>query len=222
MLRFHISILSPFFKNIYKISSTAKKASLLNLSVPFLQYDTFYTQHNLSVSGYLEKVMRFTIINFISSPEIGFLKTMNGKVNKARTKLIFEFLDPDEVEPTTNQKFSEILKDLPAIKKFASGILIPKGYIWPVDKENYLGNPTTLVADAHKLGLEVYASGFANDVLGSYNYSYDPTNEYLQFIGNSQFSVDGLLTDFSPTASNTIGKLILTTAVLCNIISEKN
>ncbi|XP_022750227.1 glycerophosphodiester phosphodiesterase GDPDL6-like [Durio zibethinus] len=169
-----------------------------------VQYDAFYTEHKLSVSGYLEKAMRFMGINFISSPEIGFLKNMNTKINKARTKLIFKFLDPDVVEPTTNQTYSAILKDLTAIKQFASGILVPKGYIWPVDTNKYLGNPTTLVADAHKLGLEVYASGFANDMPGSYNYSCDPTTEYLQFIDNPQFSVDGLLTDFSPTASTTI------------------
>ncbi|XP_022756339.1 glycerophosphodiester phosphodiesterase GDPDL6-like [Durio zibethinus] len=180
---------------------TGLKPSVFWLNV---QYDAFCTEHKLSVSGYLEKAMRFMGINFISSPEIGFLKNMNGKVNRARTKLIFEFLDPDVVEPTTNQKYSAILNDLSAIKQFASGILVPKGYIWPVDANKYLGNPTTLVADAHKLGLEVYASGFANDVPGSYNYSYDPTTEYLQFIDNPQYSVDGLLTDFSPTASNAI------------------
>ncbi|XP_021276265.1 glycerophosphodiester phosphodiesterase GDPDL7 isoform X2 [Herrania umbratica] len=169
-----------------------------------VQYDAFYTEHKLSVSGYLEKAMRFMGINFISSPEIGFLKNMNGKVNRARTKLIFQALDPDVVEPTTKQTYGAILKDLAAIKTFASGILVPKGYIWPVNTNKYLGNPTTLVADAHKLGLEVYASGFANDMPASYNYSYDPTTEYLQFIDSPQFSVDGLLTDFSPTASATI------------------
>ncbi|XP_022728843.1 glycerophosphodiester phosphodiesterase GDPDL7-like [Durio zibethinus] len=173
-----------------------------------VQYDAFYTEHKLSVSGYLEKAMRFMGINFISSPEIGFLKNINGKINRVRTKLIFEFLDPDVVEPTTKQTYSSILKDLSTIKTFASGILVPKGYIWPVDANNYLGNPTTLVADAHKLGLEVYASGFANDMPGSYSYSYDPTAEYLQFIDNPQFTVDGLLTDFSPTATNAIGELI--------------
>ncbi|XP_007011972.2 PREDICTED: glycerophosphodiester phosphodiesterase GDPDL7 [Theobroma cacao] len=169
-----------------------------------VQYDAFYTEHKLSVSGYLEKAMRFMGINFISSPEIGFLKNMNGKVNRARTKLIFQVLDPDVVEPTTKQTYGAILKDLAAIKTYASGILVPKGYIWPVNTNKYLGNPTTLVADAHKLGLEVYASGFANDMPASYNYSYDPTTEYLQFIDSPQFSVDGLLTDFSPTASATI------------------
>ncbi|KAK8697197.1 hypothetical protein V6N13_113349 [Hibiscus sabdariffa] len=169
-----------------------------------VQYDVFYTEHNLSVSMYLEHERRVMGIDYISSPELGFLMRMRGKVNKAETKLVFEFLDPDVVEPTTKQKYSAILNNLSAIKLFVSGILVPKEYIWPVDANKYLGKPTTLVADAHKLGLEVYASGFANDMPGSYNYSYDPTTEYLQFIDNPDFSVDGLLTDFSPTASTAI------------------
>lgn len=134
------------------------------------------------------------------------MKTMGGKVNKLKTKLILQFLGPDQVEPTTNQKYSSILQNLTTVKSFASGILIPKEYIWPVSSSGYLRNPTTLVADAHMQGLEVYASGFSNDIPTSYNYSYDPTNEYIQYVDNSQFSVDGVLTDFPPTASEAIGE----------------
>ncbi|OMO61762.1 Glycerophosphoryl diester phosphodiesterase [Corchorus capsularis] len=177
------------------------KPSVFWLNVP---YDAFYTEHKVNMADFVEKAMRLMPVHIISSPEIGFLKIMNGKVNKAKTKLIFEALGADAVEPTTKQKYGEIIKDLATIKTYASGILVPKGYIQPVDTNNYLGNPTTLVADAHKLGLEVYASGFANDIPTSYNYTYDPISEYLQFINNPQTCVDGLLTDFSPTASATI------------------
>ncbi|KAK9275627.1 hypothetical protein L1049_022894 [Liquidambar formosana] len=173
-----------------------------------VQYDTFYTQHKLSPALYVQKAMRLMGINYLSSPEIGFLKTMQGKVNKARTKLIFQFLNADLVEPTTKQKYSLLLKDLSSIKSFASGILVPKEYIWPVNKDGYLEAATSLVADAHKAGLEVYASGFANDYPASYNYSYDPTTEYLQFVDNSEFSVDGVLTDFPPTASEAIATFL--------------
>jgi len=133
---------------------------------------------------------------------------MNGLVNKAKTKLIFVFLDKKATEPTSSQTYGSILGNLATIKKFASGIVVPKDYIWPVNTANYLDAPTSLVNDAHKLGLEVYASGFANDFTTSYNYSYDPSAEYLQFIDNSQFSVDGLITDFPPTASEAVGKSI--------------
>ncbi|CAI8603717.1 unnamed protein product [Vicia faba] len=76
-------------------------------------------------------------------------------------------------------------------------------YIWPVKPDNYLGPLTTLVSDAHKQGLEVYASSFANDFFSSYDYNYDPTAEYLQFIAKDE-CVDGLVTDFPSTASNSI------------------
>ncbi|KAL3744196.1 hypothetical protein ACJRO7_013451 [Eucalyptus globulus] len=178
-----------------------KTVNLLWLNV---QYDGFYNEHKHSPATYVQKVVRYYPVDYLSSPEIGFLKAMKGKVNKARTKLIFRFLAEDAVEPSTNQTYGSILKSLESIKAFASGILVPKEYIYPVGTDKYLGAPTSLVADAHKQGLEVYASGFANDNPASFNYSYDPTSEYLQFIDNSEFSVDGLLTDFPPTASETI------------------
>ncbi|KAG6673477.1 hypothetical protein I3842_16G114300 [Carya illinoinensis] len=170
-----------------------------------VQYDSFNTQHNHSPASYVQKAIRLMGINYLSSPEIGFLKSMAGKVNKAKTKLVFQFLGADEIEPTSKKKYSLLLQDLASIKSFASGILVPKEYIWPVQANKYLGAPTTLVSDAHKQGLQVYASGFANDLVASYNYSYDPTNEYIQFVDNSEFSVDGVLTDFPPTASEAIG-----------------
>ena len=60
------------------------------------------------------------------------------------------------------------------------------------------------MADAHKSGLEVYASGFANYFFSSYSYNYDPIAEYLQFLDRGD-SVDGVVTDFPATASNAIG-----------------
>ncbi|XP_048608200.1 glycerophosphodiester phosphodiesterase GDPDL7-like [Brassica napus] len=171
-----------------------------------VQYDSFYMEHKLSAAEYL-KTLRFRGITFISSPEIAFLKSIGMDAGMSKTKLIFEFKDPEAIEPTTNKKYSEILLDLAAIKAFASGVLVPKDYIWPLDSANYLKPASTFVADAHKAGLEVYASGFANDLRTSFNYSYDPSAEYLQFVDNGQFSVDGFITDFPPTASQAISCL---------------
>ncbi|KAF9617605.1 hypothetical protein IFM89_037668 [Coptis chinensis] len=171
------------------------------LSVP---YNMFYKLHNVNVEKFVLETSKSVIINYLSSPEITFLKSIGGKINKVKTKLIFQFLKGDAVEPTTKQEYSAILKDLASIKTFASGILVPKEYIWPTNADKYLEAPTSLVSDAHKLGLEVFAAGFANDMPGSFNYSYDPTKEYLQFVDNSEFAVDGVLTDFPPTASEAI------------------
>lgn len=155
------------------------------------------------------------VIDYISSPEIAFLKSLSGKLRSGKTKLIFRFLEVDDVEPSAKQTYKALLNDLSTIKSFASGILVPKSYIWPVNKDQYLEPHTSLVTDAHNLGLEVYASNFANDMPASYNYSFDPTAEYLQFIDNSNFSVDGVLTDFPSTASEAVGRHIF---LICQYI----
>lgn len=133
--------------------------------------------------------------------EIGFLKAMNERINKAKVKLILKFPEVYGIEPTTKQKYSSILKDFNVIKAQASGILVPKGYTWPVNKDLYLQPHNTLVTDAHNQGLEVYAYGFSNDMPTSYNCSYDHINEYLQFVNNSKFSIDGVLTYLPPATS---------------------
>ncbi|KAK4762044.1 hypothetical protein SAY87_029928 [Trapa incisa] len=114
-----------------------KTVKLLWLNV---QHDLFYSEQKHSPSAYVHKVVRYYPLDYISSPEIGFLKAMQGKVNKARTKLILRFLGSDEVEPSTKQSYGSILKDLQLVKAYASGILVPKDYIWPVSTDNYLNN----------------------------------------------------------------------------------
>ena len=177
-------------------------------------------EHKLSPAEYIRS-LRFSGINIISSPEIGFLKSIGKDARRAKTKLIFEFKDPETNEPTTNKKYSEILLNLAAIKAFATGIIVPKDYIWPIDSAKYLKPPTTVVTDAHKAGLEVYASGFVNDMLTSYNYSFDPSAEYLQFVDNGQFSVDGFISDFPPTASQAICEMMISSHIYI-YVSSKN
>ncbi|KZV27409.1 putative glycerophosphoryl diester phosphodiesterase 2 [Dorcoceras hygrometricum] len=169
-----------------------------------IQYDIFYQQNKISPEKYLLERSN-GLPEFISSPEIGFLKSIGLKLGQAKTKIIFQFLAENVQEPTTKETYGSLVNKLSMIKSFASGILVPKEYIWPMNKARVLQPATNLVQDAHKQGLTVYASDFANDNYLSYNYSYDPTTEYLQYIENSQFSVDGFLTDFPSTASEAIG-----------------
>ncbi|KAL6311062.1 hypothetical protein AAG906_011929 [Vitis piasezkii] len=49
-----------------------------------------------------------------------------------------------------------------------------------------------------------FGSDFINDIPFSYNYSYDPIAEVLNFIDNDAFSVDGVLSDFPITPSAAI------------------
>jgi len=157
---------------------------------------------------------RRIVFSYISSPEVNFLRGISSRFNPKTTKLVFRFMNQDDVEPSTNQTYGSLLRNLTFIKTFASGILVPKGYIWPVDASLYLQPHTSLVSDAHKAGLEVFGSDFYNDVPSSFNYSYDPLTEYLQFIDNGDFSVDGVLSDFPVTPFEAIGNFVYFSPIL--------
>ncbi|KAJ1441303.1 PLC-like phosphodiesterase, TIM beta/alpha-barrel domain superfamily [Sesbania bispinosa] len=170
-----------------------------------VQHDTFYKQQNLSVENFLRSLSTKRVsVNYISSPDADFLKRVRSNFSPRTTSLIFRFLEQYKIEPATKQTYGALLKNLTFIRTFASGILVPKGYIWPVDSDLYLQPHTSLVSDAHKQGLQVFVSELVNDVPFSYNFSYDPQAECLSFIDNNAFSVDGVLSDFPVTPSAAI------------------
>lgn len=169
-----------------------------------IQHDVFFTQHNVSMRNFVLSVSRSIIVNYISSPEVGFLRSIAARIPRT-TKLILRVLGPTDTEVTTNQTYASLLGNLTFIKTFASGILVPKTYIWPISNDGYIQQPqTSLVSDAHKAQLEIFASDFFSDLPLSYNYSYDPVTEYLSYFDNGKFSVDGVLTDFPISPSSAI------------------
>lgn len=159
------------------------------------------------MSSYILSIEKRVSIDYISSPELGFLKNISGRVGR-KTKLVFSFLDQALLDHSINQTYGSLLSNLTFIKSIASGIIVPKSYIWQETKDNYLRPSTSIVTDAHGAGLEIYASDFANDRVIPYNYSYDPLAEYLNFISDGGFSVDGVLSEHPITASEAIGKLL--------------
>ncbi|GLU23860.1 hypothetical protein SLE2022_398360 [Rubroshorea leprosula] len=195
-----------FDGNLLKIMTVQDVAHRFNQSAFWLnvQHDAFYTQHNLSMRNFVLSVSKSVIVDYISSPEVGFLRSISAPFASSKTKLVFRFRQQDDIEPSTNQSYRSLLGNLTFIKTFASGIIVPKSYIWPVDSSYYLLTSTSVVSDAHKVGLEVFASDFANDAQLSFNYSYDPVAEYLNFIDNGDFSVDGVISDFPITPSEAI------------------
>ncbi|XP_050216847.1 glycerophosphodiester phosphodiesterase GDPDL3 [Mercurialis annua] len=196
---------NKFDGNQFQIQSVENVTSLKPPGIWLnIQHDAFYTQHNLSMRSYVLSLSKRVVINYISSPEVAFLRGIASRFNPKTTKLVFRFQGPNDIEFSTNQTYGSLLRNLTFIKTFASGILIPKGYIWPVDTNLYLQPHTPVVLDAHKAGLEVFASEFYNDVPFAFNYSYDPVSEYLSFVDNGDFSVDGVLSDFPITASGAL------------------
>ncbi|XP_068669838.1 glycerophosphodiester phosphodiesterase GDPDL3-like [Aristolochia californica] len=198
---------SVFDGNLYPINTVEQMARDVKPPGYWLniQHDLFFREHNLSMRSFVLGVSRRTVVDYISSPEVSFLTSIVQRFRATRTKLVFRFLLPDAIEPSTNQSYGSLLKNLTFVKTFASGILVPKIYIWPVDVNSYLLPHTSVVSDAHTEGLQVFAADFANDVPSAYNYSYDPVTEALSFIDNPDFSVDGLMSDFPITPSEAIG-----------------
>ncbi|KAL0734800.1 hypothetical protein Bca4012_011010 [Brassica carinata] len=203
LIRGILSRSDAFDNNQYAISTVQDIAMELKPKSFWLnvQHDAFYAQHNLSISKFLLSVPKTVTINYLSSPEVNFLR--NIRFGKNGPKFVFRFLEKDDVEVSTNQTYGSLMGNLTFIKTFASGVLVPKSYIWPLE-DQYLQPHTSFVQDAHKAGLEVYASGFANDFDMAYNYSFDPLAEYLSFMDNGDFSVDGFLSDFPLTASSAV------------------
>ncbi|KAJ1269064.1 hypothetical protein BS78_07G181800 [Paspalum vaginatum] len=189
----------PIFK-VTDFPSIVKRPSIwLNV-----QHPTFYTQHDLNMRNYILSIQKNLSVDYISSPELGFLQSIHPRVGR-KTKLMFSFLDKDLLDYSVNQTYGSLSSNLTFIKSIAYGIVVPKSYIWPVTKDNYLLPPASIVTEAHGAGLEIYASDFANDRIIPYNYSYDPLAEYLSFISDGGFSVDGVLSEFPITASEAIG-----------------
>ncbi|EEC69228.1 hypothetical protein OsI_38235 [Oryza sativa Indica Group] len=160
------------------------------------------------MTNYILSVQKLGFVKYISSPELGFLETLSGGIDH-KVKLVFRFVDKAVSDLSTNKTYDSMLSDLAFIKTIASGIMVPKSYIWPVTSDNYIQLPTQIVKDAHDAGLEIYASDFSNDGIFPYNYSYDPLEEYLSFVSNGGFSVDGVLTDHPLTASEAIGNILI-------------
>ncbi|ESQ42906.1 hypothetical protein EUTSA_v10012748mg [Eutrema salsugineum] len=205
LMRGILSRSDAFDNNQYAISTVQNIATRLKPAGFWLnvQHDAFYAQHNLSMSSFLLTVSKTVFIDYLSSPEVNFFRNIGGRFGKNGPKFVFRFLEKDDIEVSTNQTYGSLIGNLTFIKTFASGVLVPKSYIWPLESK-YLRPHTSFVQDAHKAGLEVYASGFANDFDLAYNYSFDPLAEYLSFMDNGDFSVDGVLSDFPLTASSAV------------------
>jgi glycerophosphoryl diester phosphodiesterase len=87
---------------------------------------------------------------------------------------------------------------LGAIANYASGIGPSKRLIIPVDENNQLLSPTSLVSDAHAAGLLVHPYTFRDEnVFLARDYNGNPQLEYEQFFN---LGIDGLFSDNPDTA----------------------
>jgi glycerophosphoryl diester phosphodiesterase len=133
---------------------------------------------------------------YIQSFEVGNLKEL-----RQRTDLpLIQLLEAQGHPWDDPRAYADLAAPagLAEIAAYADGIGPDKRMIVPAGPEGRLLEPTSLVADAHRAGLQVHPWTFRSD--GSFlapEYGGDPGREYDQFFS---LGVDGLFSDFSDAA----------------------
>ena len=199
----------PTFQEVIDLAKkkTAEKRRVIGI-YPETKHPTYFQSVNLPLeqplvsilkrNGYLKK----TDPVFIQSFEVSNLKQLRQMTNLPLIQLFDEAqLKPyDFVVKGDRRTYGDLTspKELATIAKYATGIGPYKRLIVPVDANNRLKPPTTLVRDAHVAGLKVHPYTFRNEAqyLAS-DYNGKPDAEYEQFF---KLGVDGLFSDFSDTA----------------------
>lgn len=138
---------------------------------------------------------------FIQSFEVTNLKKLNGIIDVRLVQLTSDEAErPGDVAPD-GTTYGQMLSPagLRAIATYADGIGPYKRSIVPVDEQGRLKPPTSLVRDAHTVGLLVHPYTFRDEadhfLAGEYN--GDAVAEYRQFF---QLGVDGVFSDNPDTA----------------------
>lgn len=139
---------------------------------------------------------------FIQSFELSSLKKLKPLTD---LPLIYLIDDPeltpyDNVMSGDKRTYRDMLipASLKEISLTASGIGPYKRYILPDNGKGEALPPTTLIADAHAVGLKVHPYTFRSEAQYLLkDYQGDPQKEYLQFF---ELGVDGLFSDFADQA----------------------
>ena len=175
---------------------------------PEAKHPTFFTSVGLPLEKAIVDELKKHGLNkkgaavFIQSFELGALE----KFKKLTTLPLIFLIDDPELIPFDYQvagkttTYKELLepKHLKEISKIAKGIGPYKRYIIPVNEKGERLAPTSLVADAHAVGLLVHPYTFRSE--DSYllkEYKNDVQAEYLEYF---KLGVDGVFTDFADHA----------------------
>jgi len=151
----------------------------------------------------------------MSATEVGILKLLAPTAVRTQTYLCLKILDVNAIEESTNTTYGQLLANLTDVATYAQAVMVPRELIYPRVSPYadsfygyYTEAATTFVQQAHSAQLEVYVYDFANDNFpSSYNYSFDPVFEIVNYIGDT-FTVDGVLSDFPTTAAEAISEFL--------------
>lgn len=199
----------PTFEEVLTLVKAESKRLKKNIGVyPETKHPSYFQSVNLPLEEPLIEMLNKFKLNdakslvFIQSFELTNLK----KLKKLTPLPLIYLLDDPEIVPYDHvlakdkRTYLEMLKpeNLKEISLTASGIGPYKRYIIPADSSNHSMAPTTLIDDAHAVGLKVHPYTFRSEtkyLLTDYN--NDPSAEYYEYF---KLGVDGLFTDFPDAA----------------------
>ena len=139
---------------------------------------------------------------FIQSFEVGNLKKLRGLTRLRLVQLLdepglqpYDFAAKGDPRTYGDMATPEGLRE---IATYAQGVGPWKRYILPRTPLKTLGPPTSLVADAHRVGLVVHPYTFRNEARYlAKDYGGNPEAEYRRFF---RLGVDAVFSDFPDTA----------------------
>ena len=143
---------------------------------------------------------------FIQSFETANLKYLNTLIDLPLVQLLdnsgqpYDFIHPVDGSTNCDRTYLDLATPtgLAEIAKYADAIGVNKRLIVPTDADGKLLKPTSLITDAHQVGLLVHAWTFRNEnIFLAPDYQGDPKLEYQQFFS---LGIDGVFTDFVDTA----------------------
>lgn len=192
------------------IDLAKRKSAEINRQIgiyPETKYPTYFDIINLSLEEPLVEILIANGYNkatdpvFIQSFETANLKELNQITPLPLIQLLSNEGQPfDFVVTGDTRTYKDLTKldELAKIAEYAEGIGPDKRTIVPVDEPGKLLSPTSLIKDAHTVGLLVHPYTFRNEAQYlAPDYNNSPEAEYEQFF---QLGVDGLFSDFTDTA----------------------
>ncbi len=199
----------PTFEEILNLVQAESKKLNKKIGIyPETKHPSYFQSINLPLEEPLIDLLnKFKLNDKKSSVFIQSFELTNLKKLKKMTPLPLIYLidDPDlvpydHVLAKDKRTYLDMLNpsNLKEISLTASGIGPYKRYIIPADSKNNALPPTSLIKNAHALGLKVHAYTFRSE--GQYllnDYKNNPTSEYFAYFN---LGVDGLFTDFPDAA----------------------
>lgn len=144
---------------------------------------------------------------FIQSFETANLRWARARTRLKLVQLIEEPGSPaDVVAAGSGPSYAEMItpKGLKAIAAYADGIGPSKSLVQPILADGSLGQPTSLVADAHAAGIFIHVwTVRADSQFLPAGYHGDPASEVRRLAG---LGVDGFFTDFPDIAAKALGR----------------